>query len=112
MNLFFRIVVNILLAVDQLANSIVLGHPDETLSSRLGRTVRDEKGRENHRYFWVKWFRIFVDCLFFFDNIKENGKVIMRHCEKSIMPLEQQNFREMSNYEVWSWARKSELGKI
>lgn len=87
-----RFIINIFLAYDQLINTFLLGHPDETLSSRLGRTI------EKERYFWVKPTRMLVDTLFFFD-VEENKK----HCEKSIMPLEQQNFREMVNYEIWSW---------
>lgn len=31
---------NILVALDQLANTVVLGDPDETLSSRMGKAVR------------------------------------------------------------------------
>ena len=91
-----RFVVNYLLAIDQLANTLLLGHPDETISSRLGRTV----GKE--RYFWVKPFRVFVDMLFFFDK-GPNGE---RHCQASVMPLEQQNFRTMNDYEIWSWNKK------
>ena len=87
-----QFIFNYLIAIDQLANTLLLGHPDETISSRLGRS----KGKE--RYFWVKWFRIFVDTLFFFDTDGEK-----KHCEKSIMPLEQQNFRELIDYEIWSW---------
>ena len=92
MKVVCRFILNYLIAIDQLANTLLLGHPDETISSRLGRSI----GKE--RYFWVKWFRIFVDTLFFFDR---DGK--MRHCEKSVMPLEQQNFRELTDYELWSW---------
>ncbi len=92
-----RITVNTLLAIDQLANTLLLGHPDETISSRLGRTkVR------GHRYFWVKLFRVFVDTMFFFDK-GPNGE---RHCENSIMPLEQENFRNFTDYEIWDWCKK------
>lgn len=93
-----RFIVNIFLAIDQLFNTLLLGHPDETLSSRLGKSM----GRE--RYFWVKPSRIFVDTLFFFDNEKDEsiGK-ILRHCEKSVMPLEQTSFREITKYEIWCW---------
>ena len=95
----FRSTVNLFLAIDQLANTLLLGHPDETISSRLGRS----KGKE--RYFWVRWFRIFVDKLFFFDyKIDKDGKKI-HHCEASILPLEQQTFRTL-DYELWSWNRK------
>lgn len=90
----FRIVVNTFIAVDQLANTILLGHPDETISSRLGRTI----GKE--RYFWVKPLRILVDTLFWFDALPGKG-----HCESSILPLEQTTFRTF-DYELWSWTRK------
>ena len=102
-SLILRYIINLLLAIDQAANSLLLGHPDETISSRLGRTIGVE------RYFWVKWFRIFVDCLFFFDKIvdKEVG-IIIRHCEKSIMPLEQQSFRTVTQYEIWCWNKEVE----
>ncbi len=88
---------NLFLAVDQALNTILLGHPDETLSSRLGRTV----GKE--RYFWVNPARTAIDTLFFFD---KNEK--MNHCEKSVMPLEQQNFREMIDYEIWNWNKNKD----
>lgn len=90
---------NLFLAVDQLLNTILLGHPDETLSSRLGRTI----GKE--RYFWVKWVRVAVDTLFFFDRDFKVDGTILEHCEKSIMPLEQKNFRDMIDYEIWSWTK-------
>jgi len=94
-----QFVFNYLLAVDQLLNTLLLGHPDETLSSRLGRTI----GKE--RYVWVGWFRLFVDYLFWFDydivNERKRG-----HCEKSVMPLEQQNFRTVADYEIWSWTNE------
>ena len=96
-----RFIINIFLAYDQLVNTFLLGHPDETLSSRLGRTI----GKE--RYFWVKPFRKFVDFLFFFDKDKERN-----HCERSIMPLEQQNFRELINYEIWSWNKSNNINNL
>lgn len=92
---FFRFTVNYLLAIDQLLNTMMMGHPDETISSRLGRA----SGRE--RYLWVKWFRVFVNKLFFFDK-GPNGEP---HCEASVMPLEQQNFRTHTDYELWSWQK-------
>lgn len=83
---------NVFIAFDQLLNTLLLGHPDETLSSRLGRSIGCE------RYFWVGWLRHTVDFLFFFE---EN------HCRNAIMPLEQQNFRELVDYELWSWTKES-----
>ena len=100
MKLVLQVLFNLFLAVDQLLNTILLGHPDETLSSRLGRTVRNE------RYFWVKYLRLLVDILFFFDYTNDEDGSIIRHCHKSVMPLEQENFREMIDYEIWSWCDK------
>ena len=95
-----RYLINIFLTLDQMINTLLLGHPDETLSSRLGRS------KDNHRYFWVKWLRSIVDRMFFFDKeVDEKHGVVIRHCEKSIMPLEQQNFRTVANYELWSWSK-------
>ena len=55
----------VLIAVDQLANTILAGHADETLSARAYRLSRD-RGRH--------WSRRVIDALFFWD---EN------HCEES-----------------------------
>ena len=97
--IIIRITVNLFLALDQLLNTLLLGHPDETLSSRLGRS----KGRE--KYYWVKVFRLFVNVLFFFDK-EVRDDITIHHCEKSIMPLEQQNFRKI-DYEIWSWNKEN-----
>jgi hypothetical protein len=40
-----RYLKNLLLAIDQLANTIIAGDPDETISSRIGRIKRDFNGR-------------------------------------------------------------------
>jgi hypothetical protein len=92
-----RFTVNYLLAIDQLWNTILMGHPDETISSRLGRAHV-----EGYRYKWVYWLRVAVDTLFWFDK-GPNGE---GHCEASIMPLEQENFRTFTDYELWSWVKK------
>ena len=55
----------VLIALDQLANAILAGHADETLSARAYRLSRD-RGRH--------WPRRVIDALFFW----EPG-----HCEKS-----------------------------
>jgi len=96
MKIIIQFIFNLLLSIDQLANTILLGHPDETLSSRLGKA----KGKE--KYFWVKFFRVIIDRLFWFDKEIKKGRII-NHCEKSVMPLEQINFRETTRYEIWSW---------
>ncbi len=100
--IILQYVFNLFLGIDQMLNTILLGHPDETLSSRLGRTVKN-----NYRYFWVLWFRKFVDLLFFFDtDIDPRTSRKIGHCEKSVMPLEQRNFRLFADYEIWSWSKR------
>ena len=98
MKMILQFLYNIFLCLDQVLNTILLGHPDETLSSRLGRSI----GKE--RYFWVSPLRFAIDRLFFFDKEGRDGKII-RHCEKSVMPLEQLNFRTVVDYEIWSWEK-------
>ena len=60
---------NLLIAIDQLINTIFLGHPDETLSSRSYRLYRDSIS---------KIPCILIDNLFFWDH--EDNK---KHCELS-----------------------------
>ena len=102
MRIVGRYIVNLLLAVDQLVSTVLGGHPDETLSSRLGRSMGHEK------HFFVKPLRLLVDYVLFFWDYEldeESGKKI-RHCEKSVMPLEQSHLRNL-NYEIWSWGRRT-----
>lgn len=93
--ILLRVLYNLFLALDQLLNTLLLGHPDETLSSRLGRSIGQE------RYFFVKPLRILIDTIFFFDRDGDRY-----HCERSVMPLEQQNFRELIDYEIWNWNKE------
>ena len=60
-----RYIWNLLISIDQLANTILGGYPDETLSSRWGKLAR-----KNHKFsmFMCKVLHIF-----------DKG-----HCEKSI----------------------------
>ena len=100
MRFVVRFILNYAIALDQLINTLLLGHCDETVSSRLGRTI----GRE--RYFWVKPLRLLVDSIFFFDyTVGKDGKK-RGHCESSVMPLEQQSFRTVTDYELWSWVKE------
>lgn len=61
---------NVLVAIDQLFNTILGGDPDETLSSRMGKHVRE--GR-------CKLCKVI--CLLL-------NKIDPNHCEKSIEPEE------------------------
>lgn len=45
MNKFKRYVINILLGIDQLGNTLIGGSPDETISSRLGRIKIENGGK-------------------------------------------------------------------
>ena len=51
---------NLLISLDQLANALLRGSPDETLSSRAWRM--EQKGQP----YW-KWTRRAIDLLFWFD---------------------------------------------
>ena len=57
-----RYLLNVLVALDQLASAILGGDPDETISSRLGKAVRGDYGRFQ-AVFWrpVAWL---VDLVF------------------------------------------------
>jgi hypothetical protein len=99
MKLVLQFLYNLLITIDQVLNTILLGHPDETLSSRLGRSI----GKE--RYFWVSPLRVIIDTIFWFDKKYLLDGRILGHCEKSVMPLEQQNFRTVIDYEVWRWSK-------
>lgn len=44
---------NLLISIDQLANTIFGGDPDETISSRTGKLM--------HKRRWAKWMAAFLD---------------------------------------------------
>ena len=84
---------NQLYGVDQSANSVMGGDPDETISSRLGRTIE-----EGARYPWVRFLQLTVDLL---------AKALFAdhdHCKRSINIHEQAKFAENSK-EVWNWSK-------
>lgn len=58
---------NILIGIDQFVNCIFAGYPDETLSSRMGKRVRDNKAKK---------LEIFL--------CKMLGKIEYDHCNESI----------------------------
>ena len=62
----------VLIAVDQVLNTLLGGYPDETLSSR---TYRLANLIEDPKWYWVL-FNHFVDALFLFQN---------EHCEQSYL---------------------------
>lgn len=55
---------NILIAIDQLANTILGGDPDETISSRAGKRQNEQS--------WAKYLCWFLN------------KIDTKHCKKSI----------------------------
>jgi hypothetical protein len=59
---------NILIGVDQLANAILGGDPDETLSSRMGKKIA--KGAETNNVYWLICWLL--------------DKIDPDHCQKSI----------------------------
>lgn len=67
----------VLIAVDQLVNTLFSGYADETLSSRAHRMRV-----KNHKY-W-KWTASFIDVLFFWD---PNHCETSFHSERSRMQL-------------------------
>jgi hypothetical protein len=87
-----QVPLHILLMWDQVLNSLWLGHLDETVSSRLGRSI----GKE--RYFWVLWLRKFVDFIFLWH--------APNHCENNVLGY--WYGRDWSEYvdEIWSWNNK------
>jgi hypothetical protein len=62
-------VTDIFIALDQLANALLLGAPDETLSSRAYRADRDKK-------IFGRVFRPMIDLLFFWE---------YKHCYQSYL---------------------------
>jgi hypothetical protein len=64
-----RYIKNILISIDQFINTICLGDPDETLSSRVG------KARDKNEVFWAR----VINKIFFWQK---------NHCKESIEPDE------------------------
>ena len=66
-------VFNILISLDQLANTLLYGSPDETISSRLGRNYKKS------------WMKNIVDWMFSWQH-RKNG-----HCEDAVEPVDREN---------------------
>jgi hypothetical protein len=58
-------IIQVLIALDQLANTVVFGYPDETLSARCYREKR--------------WFRHVINALFFWQKDTDGNR---NHCEQ------------------------------
>lgn len=73
---------NILIWIDQGLSTFTGGDPDETVSSRLGKSHRGDFGKTIFVLTYLPWF--FVNCVFYiFDG--------WGHCEQSIEEDEGQN---------------------
>ncbi|SNZ20959.1 hypothetical protein [Cohaesibacter gelatinilyticus] len=77
-----RYILNILIAIDQLFSAIAFGDPDETISSRLGKSQRGDHGPFWKHVWWP--VRLTVDGLFYL--VGEPN-----HCIRSIEKDEGQN---------------------
>lgn len=68
-----KYIFNLLVSIDQLANTILLGSYDETISSRISRAIQAGTAPR-----WVHWFGWFVDALFWLiqkDHIKKSLEI-------------------------------------
>jgi len=79
---------NLALGLDQLANVLLLGDPDETISSRTGRAMASGRPK-----WWVPSFAGLVDFLAYrlFDD--------KDHCKNAIEDAEDYS------YQVWNWIK-------
>lgn len=82
--------INILVSFDQLINTFLLGHPDETLSSRLGRAIKSKKPK-----FFVKPLACFVDGMAWLLANEKNH--VLNNIEADERPHER---------ELWSWIKE------
>lgn len=79
---------NILIGIDQFLSAITGGDPDETISSRLGKSHRVDYGRTVFVLTYIPW--LFVNIIFFpFDG--------WGHCEQSIEEDEGKNELLLNN---------------
>lgn len=79
---------NLAYSLDQYGNALLLGDPDETISSRTGRALKSGRPK-----WWVRGFSKFVDFLAF----KLVGET--DHCLNSIEE------DESGTKELWSWIK-------
>lgn len=84
-----RFIFNLLMGIDEFGNVLLLGSPEEPISSRLGRAIASGK---------AKWFvspaAALVDkAAYLIANQKE-------HCINSIQDV------QIAPYELWSWIKE------
>lgn len=81
---------NLALAIDQLANAILLGDPDESISGRTGRAMKSGNPK-----WWIPMQHKIIDAIFYI-LFKEKD-----HCFNGMEPEERPYEKEL-----WSWSRK------
>jgi len=80
---------NMLVSVDQFGNVVLLGDPDETISSRTGRAVLSDRPR-----WFVKHVHYFVNEMFHVLLGQKN------HCEDAVE-------KDVYKNEIWSWIKST-----
>jgi hypothetical protein len=78
---------NMLVSVDQFGNVVLLGDPDETISSRTGRAVMSERP-----VWFIKYLHASIDKMFHILIGQKN------HCVDAVE-------KEDHNEEIWSWIK-------
>jgi hypothetical protein len=91
--LLFQYAVNYFNLTDHILNTILLGDPDETLSSRIARA----------RQAGHKWAMVMCNVLTFLAKVVTFGQVTVNHCDYAL------DSKQLgSDKEIWSWSQ----GKI
>jgi len=80
---------NMLVSVDQFGNVVLLGDPDETISSRTGRAVLSDGSR-----WFVKYVQYFINKMFHVLLGQKN------HCESAVE-------KDIYENEIWSWVKST-----
>lgn len=82
---------NSLYGIDQAANTVLAGHPEETISSRLGRARI-----QGYRFWWVRFLRFVVDVL----SYPLDGP---DHCVRA---AKHEGLKMNLNREIWNWSKE------
>lgn len=85
-----KYIITILIAIDQLFNTLLLGDPDETLSSRSYRCKSNPLWNLVHSV---------IDLIFFFDKVYTSDEYIVRHCELSFLMYVRRRQSTVMKYE-------------
>lgn len=88
---------NLLLGVDQMANVILLGFPDETISGRTGRAIASGRAK-----WYIKLWRIILDA-----GARCFGD--KNHALNSIEP--EDDFESRRDEELWHWSKEKRQPK-